>query len=180
VSPPVRPHPIRRALLRLARVLLVVTPVAGLGFFLGLGGPQASRTSPPPIQMQGPPPPKMQVLGSDATTRISKDDRTTVRLDRGETLRLQGGRLAQVDMELTDLPLRQAVDDYDRRAARAGWELSPELTRTVNDSRDESILRVYLKRGSLRLVIIGPPQGSNAKQRPVTVFEGTFRDASPG
>ena len=106
--------------------------------------------------------------------------RATVRLDRGERLRLQGGRLAQVDMELTDLPLGQAVDDYDRRAARAGWQLNPELTRTVNDSRDESTLRVYVKRGSLRLVIIGPPQGSDAKQRPVTVFEGTFRNTSPG
>ncbi len=171
--------PARKFIARSLRVILVVTPILALGFALGTGRLQRSmRTPPPPVTLTPPAAPDLRIVDKNGNIQ-RKTSKINVRMDLGEHLVLDGGRLARVKMETTKLPLQQAIRDYDSKFKAEGWQLDQGITASIRDLSHNSCLRFFHKNGRLRLLIIGPGAGNGRQPvRPVTIFEGKFRNNS--
>ena len=142
---------------RTARVMLVVIPIVALGFFLGM------RTASSPVH-----PPLRNTLelrpgpGADGTSPAALPE---------ELVGVQDGQqVTAAAFETTVLPLAEACAEYDRRAAAEQWEFDARLTGAVPSTADESV-RVYVRRGAVRIVVIGSAQGT-PPERQVTVYSG--------
>lgn len=160
---------------RLIRTLCVVGPLLLIGFALGLGWRMTERQPPPPpMQLEG----TQDVIVAGAEGGSEPGTSAPGLIDR-DTLRLIGqgdtGTLNEVEFETTDLPLADAVSQYDSDAARQGWELNGVVMNAMRGAAEDSALRGYTKDGRLRIVVIGAPVMEGRPARPVTVFEGPYR-----
>jgi hypothetical protein len=148
------------AVWRVVRVLAVVAPIVTGGFYLGLyrpgaptapdaGGSLEFRPEPASPGQRPPSQPLAETLSG-----------------------LRGGKaVSEVTFESTGLTLEEAQAEYDRRSAKDGWSYDARLTETMGKDSRDAPLRVYVRRGELRIVIVGRP-GGEPPERPVTIYTG--------
>lgn len=155
---------------RLLRLLLVVSPLFALGSWLGIyGGGSGPPDMPTPFDPATAPP----VHSIDTAGHID-ENAVLAAIGRAGRIELQGGTAWHTRLEVTRLPIEEAIAQYSSKAAADGLTPDTLLQSAFADLDSETEFLAYRTNGRLRIVLIGQAPDADSSGLPVTIFDGTF------
>lgn len=151
---------------KLIRLFIVVGPIIAAGFYLGVSGVGHNQ----PAEPHG----TLEFRTTPTHGEVKKNIAPSM-TEKPWAQRLSGfhgaDEMSSTTFETTTLSLAEAWKTYDAQADAAGWIFQPNASAQINQDAGDDSAHIYFKEGSMRVVVIGPPE-KDGITRAVSIYTG--------